>query len=375
MKKDPISSDIPPISEKPPSKSSHKGGYLLVAISTILMIGSLVAAGLLYSQLGYASLAIGGGGVVVSGALLLISKCCCFPKETTENKKRSNVFRETLNACSSDGYQFEGKKVVINSMPLRKNVETYKDCKKLGTMSNPYQTKFSVALEDTLNVLVKLSKEGKNPVGINMANRYQAGGGVQKGARGQEEDICLRSNLILGLGLEEYPFPELGGIYCPHVKVFREDEAHGFAFMEQPQDVALVAVAAYDLNWGSKDRERLGLSLSGSANENMLKSSEYRKNTKEKIRNMLREMAIKGHTHIVLGALGCGAFQTPPCVMATCFMKVFQEAEFKGRFEEVQFAILTQSAEEQNTKVQPFRYLCNELNDTKKCSELNDTKK
>ena len=76
---------------------------------------------------------------------------------------------------------------------------------------------------------------------------------------------------------------------------------------------------------------------------------------------MLREMAGKGHTNLVLGALGCGAFQNPPELVARLFKEVFQEEEFKGRFESVDFAILKASYDQDNRNVTAFQNMCEEL--------------
>ena len=41
--------------------------------------------------------------------------------------------------------------------------------------------------------------------------------------------------------------------------------------------------------------------------------------------------ALKCHDSLVLGALGCGAFCTPPAQMARLFHEVLSEAEFQDR--------------------------------------------
>ena len=46
------------------------------------------------------------------------------------------------------------------------------------------------------------------------------------------------------------------------------------------------------------------------------------------------------HDSLVLGALGCGAFCTPPAQMARLFHQVLDEEEFRGRFSRIVFAII-----------------------------------
>lgn len=350
---------------------SHKTTrYITVALGIIILIGSLAASGLLYPQMGAYSCAIGAAGALLTLACFLSSYRCSSTSQakSDENKplkaysypERAEIFKETLKACD-EGYVFQGKGVIIDHEPMLEAAVTFETCEPLEG-AGEYQTKFSVVVDDTLNALINLKKLGHNPVGINMANRYGAGGGVVQGCPAQEESMCRRSNHVLGLKTQNYPFPDEGGIYTPHVQVFREDEAHQYAFMEQPCEVNLVAVAAYDLRSGSEERVSLGLPLRGKIEDATLESCElYKNKTQNTIRNMLRAMHSNGHRHLVLGAWGCGAFQNPPHLMAQLFLEVFQEAEFKGRFEQVDFAILELSPKDKDN-ISSFSTICNELN-------------
>lgn len=55
---------------------------------------------------------------------------------------------------------------------------------------------------------------------------------------------------------------------------------------------------------------------------------------------MLRVLGRQKQTHLVFGALGCGAFRNPPRVIARTFKDILVEDEWKGYFEEIIFAIL-----------------------------------
>ncbi|GAB1316784.1 hypothetical protein MFIFM68171_06994 [Madurella fahalii] len=62
--------------------------------------------------------------------------------------------------------------------------------------------------------------------------------------------------------------------------------------------------------------------------------------TKDKMRLCLRMAAAKGHTMLVLGAVGCGAFKNPPQEIANCWMEVLSEEELSGGwFKEIWFAV------------------------------------
>ncbi|KAM7187278.1 DUF2263 domain containing protein [Naviculisporaceae sp. PSN 640] len=74
--------------------------------------------------------------------------------------------------------------------------------------------------------------------------------------------------------------------------------------------------------------------------EYLFAREEDRDLTKDKMRLCLRMAASNGHTMLVLGAIGCGAFRNPPKEIASCWMEVLKETEFAGGwFKEVWFAV------------------------------------
>lgn len=77
------------------------------------------------------------------------------------------------------------------------------------------------------------------------------------------------------------------------------------------------------------------------------KFAEDKKLTLDKIRLLLRIAALEGHSRLVLGALGCGAFNNPREKMAECFLEVFREPEFNGGWwKEVVFAVMDMEKDE-----------------------------
>lgn len=276
---------------------------------------------------------------------------------------RKKIYEETLHACENGYTNMKGEKITLDHTNMLEGTLTYghKEVQALAPIEKPCQTDFTVEIDDTFNVLLKLKKEGANPVGINMANRHTAGGGVAEGCPAQEEALCRRSNHILGLKTQhsfndpkKYLLPEYGGIYCPSVSVFREDEAHDYTFMDQPETVSLVAIAAYDLR-GKYDIDYKNLTV-----DELKKNKKYMTGMRRKIVNMLRTMAAKGHDTLVLGALGCGAFKNPPMLVAEIFKEVFETDEFKGRFKKVVFAVFRQYESDQ-PNVDAFTDMCKKL--------------
>ncbi|KAF2278321.1 uncharacterized protein EI97DRAFT_361154, partial [Westerdykella ornata] len=152
---------------------------------------------------------------------------------------------------------------------------------------------------------------------LNLANAYHPGGGWLNGALAQEEALCYRSTLSLSLHKNLYPIPLLSALYTPHVLVIRSALSAGHSLLlptppgtpiTQPQGTFRPADAEI---------------------------------TRYKIRTVLRLAASKGHTKLVLGALGCGAFNNPPDEVAHMFAEVLREEEFAGGWwEDVVFAVM-----------------------------------
>src|SRR3989338_7378556 len=82
-------------------------------------------------------------------------------------------------------------------------------------------TEITVINADTLDILHKLTDEGLNPVGLNMANDETPGGGVRSGAGAQEECIFRRTNYFRTLVDDFYPLIDNELVYSPVVNVFK----------------------------------------------------------------------------------------------------------------------------------------------------------
>ena len=213
-------------------------------------------------------------------------------------------------------------------------------------------TEVQVLNLDCILATRELVEQGYNPALLNMASLYHPGGGVLTGSSAQEEDLCRRSNLAISLyqfslpggrygdladmvgvkrRAERYPMDNTyGGIYSPDITFFRATKDEGYALLDEPFKAAVISVAS--LNYNPKHGHN---SLD---NGNIPESD--KPVLKEKIRTILRIGALKRHDALVLGALGCGAFCTPPAQMARLFHEVLKENEFEGRFRKIVFAII-----------------------------------
>ena len=213
-------------------------------------------------------------------------------------------------------------------------------------------TEIQVLNLDCILATRDLVEQGYNPVVLNMASLYHPGGGVLTGSSAQEEELCRRSTLAISLyqfslpggrygdladmvhvkrRSERYPMDNTyGGIYSPDITFFRATKDEGYALLDEPFKAAVISVAS--LNYNPKHgHNQLD-------NGNIPESD--KPILKEKIRTILRIGALKGHDSLVLGALGCGAFCTPPSQMARLFHEVMGESEFHGRFSKIVFAII-----------------------------------
>ncbi|MBO7416546.1 MAG: TIGR02452 family protein [Bacteroidaceae bacterium] len=270
----------------------------------------------------------------------------------------AKVFTHNLDIFRDGAYRTETDRVVtlpvsgafvedseMFSAPIKLKNDT------IGVRPQWYH--FDVLNQDCILVTRDLVEQGYNPALLNMASLYHPGGGVLQGSSAQEEDLCRRSTLAISLyqfslpggrygdladmvgvkrRAERYPMDNTyGGIYSPGITFFRATKDEGYALLDNPFQAAVISVAS--LNYNPKHGHN-----SLDANGNIPEAD--KPVLKEKIRTILRIGILKGHDSLVLGALGCGAFCTPPAQMARLFHQVLDEEEFQGRFSKIVFAII-----------------------------------
>lgn len=262
-----------------------------------------------------------------------------------------DVYNDTVLTATQGWYTApDGNKVTIDDTDLRAGSIMYSNPLSAGDIPcRPSPTLIKVVNGDSIDTGLELARQDLNPVVLNFANRHHPGGGVENGARAQEECIFRRTNLFRSLyqftpfaaryGLEQkrpqYPMNQnFGGVYSPGASVFKSSRYEPLKVPEQLSFISVAAINRPDL-------------INGEI------APDYVEITLNKMRTILRIGLINGHDSIVLGAFGCGAFSNPPHHIARLFKKVLDEDEFKNKYKVVVFAIM-EDHNSRNRNLQPF---------------------
>lgn len=181
---------------------------------------------------------------------------------------------------------------------------------------------------------------------LNLANPVHPGGGVRKGAKAQEEDLCRRSSLLLSLEHESasryYRYnkrlnTKMGSdavIITPNVEVVKATDG---SLLDESVIVSVMTCAAPMIKRGME-----GLS-----------QDEYEQLIYERITGMLKIAAYEGYKVLVLGAFGCGAFGNDAKLVSNLFYKAMKDFDYDGMmlkdfFQRIDFAVLDNTKDKYN---------------------------
>ena len=172
------------------------------------------------------------------------------------------------------------------------------------------ETRAQITNETTLGASRRLVERGTRPLALNFANGVSPGGGFLSGARAQEEVLCRSSALyptLVGDPMyEEHrqrPTPDSTewAIYSPDVPVFRTDD--GTALPKPWLLSFITCVAPYVPAIGQPQAGDL---------------------LRRRIHRVLEIARAYGHSSLVLGARGCGAFENDPHRTAVDFRQILK---------------------------------------------------
>lgn len=200
------------------------------------------------------------------------------------------------------------------------------------------ETRVQVTNETTLGASLRLAEAGLRPLALNFANGINPGGGFLGGARAHEEVLCRSSALYQTLvddpmyeehGERDLPDSTDWAIYSPDVPVHRTDDG---TELERPWLLSFITCAA-------PYAPVVGLPEAGHLLE-------------QRIHRVLAIAQAYGHSTLVLGAWGCGAFGNDPRRTALDFRRAL-EGDFSAAFSGIVFAIADWSPERRY--LGPFR--------------------
>ena len=250
------------------------------------------------------------------------------------------IYEQVMEDLKNGDYENKfGDYVEFNDRKLKTGSKLYQEDDIVNVSYSPRFDNTKIYVQN-IDSFLKAIELGKGVAVLNMASQRNPGGGVAKGSRAQEEDLCRRSNLLMSLYSftkkgemlgyvrkdERYPIPTYGGIYSPGVEIYRDQN---YKTYENSFKVDIISVAAMV----SPEFDPVTLMISKKQAHIM----------KRKIKTILRIALMNKKTKLVLGAFGCGAFCNPPKHVALMFKEVLDSGEFKNAFEEICFAILDDS--------------------------------
>lgn len=234
-----------------------------------------------------------------------------------ERVQNTGVAKATLNICKNKEYTSPSGKIVNISDSLdsaRNNTVYYPTEAKIEVKTTYRFPTIEVTNETTAQAAERILASNKQDiVALNFASARNQGGGFLAGAFAQEEDLCRCSGLYPCLKtkplfynaniLSDSALYTDGIIYSPKVPFFRDKELN---LLEEPYELSIVTAPAPNL----KGVQEIDLSL-----------------TKDKLSTIITNRATKvlqvaashGHTNIILGAWGCGAFGNDPVMVAEAF--------------------------------------------------------
>ena len=191
----------------------------------------------------------------------------------------------------------------------------------------------------------QIENEQKPVLVLNLANSVHPGGGVRRGAKAQEEDLCRKSSLLISLESKQastyYDYnrslhTDMGSnavMIHPNVEIIKDENGN---LLQDSVIVAVMTCAAPHLRNGQKD-----------------KPPQYEAMMYERITGMLKIAAFSGYTHLILGAFGCGAFNNDAKTVSDLFYRALKEFDFDGMkesdlFRTIDFAVMDHSPNQYN---------------------------
>lgn len=269
------------------------------------------------------------------------------------------AFEDTMKILKQGYYEKDGRKIKLKlSAKQREEIQVYLPDDVKTICSN---TEFKLTTTesggcihsceniDSYALARKRVAEGTAKVLVlNLASPVHPGGGVRRGARAQEEDLCRKSSLLLSLESKTasryYEYNKslhsfMGSdalMLTPNVEIIKEENG---VLLDDTVVVSVLTCAAPKVSGGKE-----GMS-----------EAEYRQLVYNRIVGMLKAAAFFGYKHLILGAWGCGAYGNDASVISNLFRKALTELNYNGfkekeLFSRIDFAVLDRTPAQFNYK-------------------------
>ena len=257
-------------------------------------------------------------------------------QDTLEISKRSpntsittkHTFDEVIKPTTHTGIQEAVAKANAVAEKIQFEGKYYRKDIGYEFKSPEYNGNISVVNLDTVSAITEYSKLGK-VCAINMASYKRPGGGVERGARAQEECLFRCSNLFDVISKDFYPLNENECLYTERALFFKDKD---YEWMETVE-CDIITSAALRLAGVVTDKGIVGYEPE---NEKV----NYDWMTREKIRLMCSVPHTKGSNILILGAWGCGVFNNDPTKMANFFKDVLIGEGYSSLYDKVVFAVI-----------------------------------
>lgn len=260
------------------------------------------------------------------------------------------ILHDTLDTCERGFYETESGRRVELKLDLEHmmNAEVYepraledlRNCKDFDRPNLEGRCSYSVVNTDSFTLAREIAESNSEDevLVLNMANPVYIGGGVRRGAKAQEEDLCRQSTLLLALEGENaaryYEYNRSlhtrkgsdAVIIVPEVEIFKDAD---YNYLDQTTVVSVLTCAAPILDPGVR-----------------YDKSKYRYLMYHRIEGILVAAAVNGYKRLVLGAFGCGAFNNDAAIVSDTFYDVIKDFRLDGEdvdslFKSIDFAVLT----------------------------------
>ena len=196
---------------------------------------------------------------------------------------------------------FQDTLEISKNLPNRSQTTIHTTQEIIGPYLSVFENNIIVEPLDTVSAIQKWSQVGR-VCALNMASYKRPGGGVENGARAQEECLFRCSNLFDVVSKDFYPLGDYECLYTQRALFFKDKDY----IQIEPIQCDVITLAAINLNDKAKYDPVQNL-------------YNYENLTREKIRLMLSVPQSWGAQYLILGAWGCGVFKNDPEKIAQYF--------------------------------------------------------